>query len=464
MAVKITNRATSLLASSINASVTSLSVTAATGSRYPSLSGSDWFPLVVVDGSGAYEIMRATARAGDVITVTRAQEGTTALSFAAGARVDMRMTAAAFAQIVTDLTAAGAVSTAMLADLAVTAAKLDADAVTTAKILDANVTTAKIADDAVTFAKIQNINTARLLGRSTALAGNTEEITVGAGLTLAAGSLSAAVVLPRGYIAGCGLSNNISDANNDIDFAEGICRDSSNTVNMTVAAATKQIDANWVAGNTGGMRYSGAGITNTTYHLYSATKADGTEGKYAYPATAGTDPDSSAFIATVIAALQAETGGADYLYARRLGSILRETISAVDKIVPFVQDGEVFTRKAIASDIAATHPGTSAVSRTLSIPLGLRVQAILHAGINANSSGTAPIGLLSDLSVDDEAPSVSTGNISGGVSGNAGTLNECRIMTNRSGQIRSRVSYSEAGNVRLYINTRGWIDARGKDA
>ena len=70
------------------------------------------------------------------------------------------------------------VTTSMLQDSAVTTAKINASAVTTAKIADSNVTTAKIADDAVTYAKMQNVSaTDKVLGRSTAGAGNVEEIT-----------------------------------------------------------------------------------------------------------------------------------------------------------------------------------------------------------------------------------------------------------------------------------------------
>jgi hypothetical protein len=63
---------------------------------------------------------------------------------------------------------AGAVGTTELAN----------GSVTTPKIADAAVTTIKIADDAVTYAKMQNVSaTDRLLGRSSAGAGNIEEIT-----------------------------------------------------------------------------------------------------------------------------------------------------------------------------------------------------------------------------------------------------------------------------------------------
>jgi len=57
---------------------------------------------------------------------------------------------------------------------------------------DNTVSTAKLQDDAVTFAKMQNISTSRLLGRTTASSGDIEELTVGSGLSLAAGSLSVA--------------------------------------------------------------------------------------------------------------------------------------------------------------------------------------------------------------------------------------------------------------------------------
>jgi hypothetical protein len=51
--------------------------------------------------------------------------------------------------------------------------------------------TLTIANSAVTFAKLQNINTGKLLGRSAASAGTVEELSIGSGLSLTAGVLSA---------------------------------------------------------------------------------------------------------------------------------------------------------------------------------------------------------------------------------------------------------------------------------
>lgn len=90
-----TNNATSKLASAIGTGDTSIPVTATEGALFPSPSGGDWFPVTVVDSSGNYEIMKCTARSSDTLTVTRAQEGTTAKAFASGDVIDLRITAAA---------------------------------------------------------------------------------------------------------------------------------------------------------------------------------------------------------------------------------------------------------------------------------------------------------------------------------------------------------------------------------
>nr|WP_278422988.1 hypothetical protein [Brucella anthropi] len=95
MAVLLTNNATSLLAGAIDADATTLSVENADAGKFPNPAVGDWFPLTIVDNAGNMEVLKATARAGAIITVERAKEGTTAKAFASGARVDLRATAAA---------------------------------------------------------------------------------------------------------------------------------------------------------------------------------------------------------------------------------------------------------------------------------------------------------------------------------------------------------------------------------
>lgn len=98
MAVLLTNNAITKLASSVTTGATSIALTAGTGALFPSPSGGNWFPVTVIKSDGSLEIMRCTARSTDTLTVTRAQEGTTAKAFSAGDRVELRLTVAALAE------------------------------------------------------------------------------------------------------------------------------------------------------------------------------------------------------------------------------------------------------------------------------------------------------------------------------------------------------------------------------
>lgn len=68
------------------------------------------------------------------------------------------------------------------------------------------VATAGIADAAVTYAKIQNVTDARLLGRSAGSAGAVQEITVGSGLSLSGGTLTAT----GGGVTGSGVTGRVA--------------------------------------------------------------------------------------------------------------------------------------------------------------------------------------------------------------------------------------------------------------
>lgn len=92
MAVILRNNAVSRLGASLTAAATSLSVTAGDGAKFPSPTGGDWFPLTLIKADGTNEILRCTARNGDVLTITRAQENTAAVAFSAGDRVELRLT------------------------------------------------------------------------------------------------------------------------------------------------------------------------------------------------------------------------------------------------------------------------------------------------------------------------------------------------------------------------------------
>lgn len=94
MGLKLSNNAISTLASGITGASTSIALAAGDGSKFPTLGAGDYFPATISKPDGTLEIVRVTARSGDTLTVTRAQEGTTALAFDAGSLIELRLTAA----------------------------------------------------------------------------------------------------------------------------------------------------------------------------------------------------------------------------------------------------------------------------------------------------------------------------------------------------------------------------------
>lgn len=88
------NNGSSLLASGITATSATVTVTAGQGALFPALSAGQVFTATLEDTSGNLEIVLATARALDTISITRAQEGTVAIAFASGSRFELRPTAA----------------------------------------------------------------------------------------------------------------------------------------------------------------------------------------------------------------------------------------------------------------------------------------------------------------------------------------------------------------------------------
>lgn len=95
MPLQTANNATSRLASSITTSSTSISLQAGDGAKFPALTTNGWFPVTLIKADGQLEICRCTARSGDVLTVQRARENTTAKAFSSGDRVELRLTQAA---------------------------------------------------------------------------------------------------------------------------------------------------------------------------------------------------------------------------------------------------------------------------------------------------------------------------------------------------------------------------------
>jgi len=92
MGIKLKNNAFSFITTSISASDVGLVVTAGDGSKFPVLGSGDYFYATLESTGNTTEIVKVTARSGDTMTIVRAQEGTSANSFAAGSRIELRVT------------------------------------------------------------------------------------------------------------------------------------------------------------------------------------------------------------------------------------------------------------------------------------------------------------------------------------------------------------------------------------
>jgi microcystin-dependent protein len=93
--------ASSLLAASIDATDVSVQVEAGLGALFPTPGAGQGFYIVLENASGDKEVCFCTARTGDLLTVTRAQGGTSAEEWTAGlTRVELRLVASVMTSLI----------------------------------------------------------------------------------------------------------------------------------------------------------------------------------------------------------------------------------------------------------------------------------------------------------------------------------------------------------------------------
>jgi hypothetical protein len=240
----------------------------------------------------------------------------------------------------------------------------------------------------------------------------------------------------RNYLSGFTLSNNSSDATNDIDVDAGSCVDSTNTSVINLGSAlTKRLDAAWTVGTGQGGLDTGS-IANATYHLFAIKR-----------------PDTGVVDVLFSTSATSPTMPANYTIRRRIGSIIR----ASGSIRAFSQFGDEFLLQTPVLDVDVAQ-GTLMSTRTLTVPSGIKAWAKLRLrGDNAGSNWGILVSALDVPDVDPQlvdTPGVSIGAVSG-----SGDRNDIDIRTNTSGQVRTRATTAATN---LQIITYGWTDTRGK--
>jgi len=254
--------------------------------------------------------------------------------------------------------------------------------------------------------------------------------------------------LPRSYLAGLGMSNAV-DTSHDIAIAVGKARNSTDAHNIQFTSGlTKQIDANWAAGDEAGGFPSGVtlGSGTTTYHVFVI-----------YNSTSGvTDAgfDSSLTASNLL------TDATGYTAYRRIGSVI---ITSGNTIYQFIQNGDEFYFKNTFLDQSNNVITSTSKLLGLSTPKGITTKAIFNFHISSTS--TRRTIYFSSPSVTDQLPATTTAPAGQWTTPNP-TANDISaggshgmVWTNTSGQIRARAS----NNMSLYLTTIGWIDRRGRD-
>jgi hypothetical protein len=265
-----------------------------------------------------------------------------------------------------------------------------------------------------------------------------------AGTETILGSGGGAAAMPRGHIFGLILSNNGTDANNDIDVAEGEARSDDNTTDLALASAiTKRLDAGWAVGTNQGGLDTGSEAANTWYYVWLIKRTD-------------TDVVDVLFSASATS----PTMPANYTKKRRIGAIRNNASSNILAFTQNANDPELFLFTTPVADIAVINLGTTSTSFTLTVPPSMTaLLRVTLLNVNNNAGGV----LLRPLTETDAAPSPSTGLLSlhRGFDGSndVPSSGHFEIQVNASSQIAARAS---AVNSDLSATTRGWRDGRGR--
>lgn len=93
MAMKVTNYAVTTLSAMLLAAGTTLTVATGAGALFPTLASDYFYCSLTNAAASANEIVKVTARSGDIFTIVRAQDNTTAANWAIGDKCELRVVA-----------------------------------------------------------------------------------------------------------------------------------------------------------------------------------------------------------------------------------------------------------------------------------------------------------------------------------------------------------------------------------
>lgn len=238
----------------------------------------------------------------------------------------------------------------------------------------------------------------------------------------------------RGSISGLVVSNNASDANNDLDISPGAARDSTSTYDLILASGiTKRLDAAWAVGTGNGGLDTGSKAATTGYHVYLIRRtSDGVIDVLL--STSATSP----------------TLPSGWVAKRRIGSVMTNGSS---NIRAFKQAGGWFSYRDGAAAEAGPIALATPVLQTISVPSGIKYEVSMLA-ITAHASSTPGWVVVSDpdLGVPSNGANYGVFYRRAAIEGFV-----LRCFTDSSRHI---YVYDDVADADIYINTRSYFDHR----
>lgn len=253
-------------------------------------------------------------------------------------------------------------------------------------------------------------------------------------ITKATSTAQGIVALPVNKIIP--LSNNATDATNDIDVGAGWFNFDDGTGQAYYAGGTGQLDVLFSAGGNG-MLDTGT-IANTTYHLFLIY-----------------NPTTLVSKILASASLASPTLPSGYTKKARVGSIIR----ASGAILPFEQfDKKFILGGAKIVDRASSAPPTTASNQTITAPLGINTLAISLIELEPVSA-TGYTYLIIEPTTHTSTTPTSTNHTFSAIhqSGSPNSLSTlAETKTNTSAQILINANINTSHTLRIIA--RGWID------
>ena len=242
----------------------------------------------------------------------------------------------------------------------------------------------------------------------------------------------------RSYLAGLTLST--AGASPNFSVAAGVAADSTNAAMITLAAAMTKTTAAWTAGSGNGALDTGTILANTWYGIYLIRR-----------------PDTGVVDVLISGGVPNPTSlPASYTQYRRIGAVKTNGSS---QWIKFSQFGDEFWWDTPVSETTSgSLVGGTALLFTLTTPLGVQTSAIITAEFGVAATTWVYI---SSPDTADLAAGLSCFTLIGSASFVNPTFNG-QIRTDVSSRIRFRSDVNITSG--LIVNTKGWIDRRGRDA